>query len=138
MGVSASRSSLGRDRTVALDVPRMLRRRRLEQQYASETMGDRTMFDTSRHHTHLARGQLHFPIPEFDGQPAIYDEKHFVFLGVRMPDEPSLQLGELYLLTIQLGNDERMPPLVESGEFVRQVDDVDAHGNSLGPEPVID
>src|SRR6185312_3864179 len=78
---------------------------------------------------HAFWNDVHFPgrerdglVPELEHHGALENDEDFIRVRVRMPDKLALQLDELELVVIHLGNDAGRPVFREPGELVPQVD----------------
>ncbi len=80
------------------------------------------MFDAPGDDVHFAGGEGNGLVAEFQGHFAIQNDEDFVGVGVGMPDEFALDLGELELVVVHLGDDAGRPVFGESGQLVPQID----------------
>ena len=86
---------------------------------------------------HAARHDVDIPCLQhdlaifiLDDQAARQDEKDFVLVGVIVPDELAVNLGDLEVLAVGLRHDTRRPVLGESTGGGVQVDDGAGQGAS--------
>lgn len=77
----------------------------------------RPVLHTTRYNEEFIFLQYNCSVAKFEGQFSIQDQEHFVFFLMAVPDEFTLQLGQLYLLSIEFTSDPRMPMVREQGEF---------------------
>jgi len=71
---------------------------------------------------------MHHAVAKIDPQLALNDEERLVGFLVVVPDEVALQFDDFELVIVHLGNDFRLPLLIEQGEFLAHVDRLVAHG----------
>jgi hypothetical protein len=89
--------------------------------------GIRLVFDAFRHDEHFARRHLDRAIAKIDPQHAVKDNERLVGLLVIVPDEVALQLHDLELVVVHLGDDLGLPLLLEQCELPAEVDRLVAH-----------
>src|SRR5512140_1614556 len=111
------------------------RRHGLEEEDVGFLLGDWTVLDATWDHEELAGGKADGPVAQLHVEGALDDEEHFVFRLVLVPRERSLELHELHVLPVQLGDDLRIPVRGAERELLPEVDLVEAayhaHGESL-------
>ena len=86
------------------------------------------MLHSFRHDEHLPFPEAHRPIREIDLQRSLEDDEGLVRVGMLVPDELTLDPGELELNVVQLRHDLRLPLVGEEIELPLQVYGVSAHG----------
>ena len=106
---------------------------RLEQQNPHLLLGDGPVLDALRDHDDIARADLDFPVPKLHGHPPPDDVEQLVLFIVGMPEEFPLNLGELDVLAIELGNDLRSPLVLEQTELLGERNGV--HDRKVGDGP---
>ena len=72
--------------------------------------------------TDLHDSSERFPVSQPQLERSVDDEKELILILVRVPDELSLELGQLHLLAIELGDDLRIPVTVKLGQLLSDVD----------------
>src|SRR5262249_37502734 len=80
------------------------------------------MLGSARNDMQLTRPQHDHAVAIFDFHAALPDEKQLVRVGMMMPGEHAAKFHKSELLSVQLGNDFRLPLLGDTREFVCQVD----------------
>ncbi len=78
------------------------------------------MFNTPGHDEEFSGVQFHLPVSEFNAESTGHYEKEFIFVLVVVPDELTLEFGELHLLPVQLSDDMRVPVVGNLGELFGQ------------------
>jgi hypothetical protein len=76
-------------------------------------VGDRPVFDASRHDQAFPFLQPDVAIPKFHSKSALYDKEQLVFVVVVVPDERSLELDQFDLLAVQFADDFGFPQVGE-------------------------
>src|SRR5215217_8669234 len=109
-------------RLLADDIARMPRRRRLDEDHPAFLGRRRHVLDAARNHVEVALLQHDVgSVPIADDENALADEEELVLVGVAVPDELALDLGDLYELPVGGGDDPRRPVLGETLEFAIDV-----------------
>jgi hypothetical protein len=73
----------------------------------------RHVLKAARDNHHLAGPQVKRGVSKPNGEIAAQDQKHLVLSKVPVPDELSVQLGNLHMLIIEGCNNARMPMVGE-------------------------
>src|SRR5688500_3601416 len=97
--------------SLALDVTRVERPRRLEQDDLDLLLGDRTVLHPARHDQKIAGRELDVTVTELHAKAPTMHEEHLVLVIVVMPHELADELDELNVLAVQLADDLRRPVL---------------------------
>ncbi|AKZ63827.1 hypothetical protein F506_15175 [Herbaspirillum hiltneri N3] len=99
------------------------------------------MLDALGDHEHLAGLEMHCAVAKVDAQRAVEHDEDFVGVGVVVPDELALYLGQLELVVVHFGNDALRPVLAEQRKLVGEIDgavfarvDGGWHAGSLGEQ----
>ncbi len=87
---------------------------------STSSVGDGAMLDTARHDHELARPDLLDMRAELDPEPAPHAEEELILVGVMMPHELSLELGQLHVLSVERAHHGGTPVLADLGELVGQ------------------
>ena len=87
----------------------------------------RPVLHTTRYNEKFIFLQYNCSVAKFEGQFSIQDQEHLVFFLMAVPDEFTLQLGQLHLLSIEFTGDPRMPMVREQSEFFFQIDLIHGH-----------
>ena len=85
------------------------------------------VLDAFRDDEHFSGAEGDAAVAEVDAELAFDDEEGFVSRRVVVPDELALELLDLELVVVHLGDDFRGPEFVELREFVLQVDGLVTH-----------
>ena len=93
----------------------------LDEEDVGLLIGDRAVLHSARNDEEVSLGELHVPIAQLDRQPPFQDEEEVVRVGVRVPDEPALELRDLKLVLVVVADDPRLEVLVEGRELLREV-----------------
>ena len=75
-----------------------------------------------RNDDHLPFSKVDRSIPELHGEAAVQHEEELILGVVMVPDELSLELHELYMLPVELGDDLRVPVRREAREALGELD----------------
>lgn len=67
------------------------------------------MLDALWHNVHITACQMDIPVAKADYHIAVYDYENLIRLGVAVPHKFTLNLNQLKMLIIHLGNDFRCP-----------------------------
>ena len=102
------------DRPLVPHVAGVERRGRLEQQDVGLLVGHRAVLDAAGHDQERALLQPDVSVPELHAEAALHDEEKLILVVVVVPDERPLELDELHLLAVQLGDDLGLPLLAEA------------------------
>jgi hypothetical protein len=65
-------------------------------------------------------------VAELHPEPALHDQKQFVFMIVMVEDEFSFDLVQLYMLSVELGGNVGLPVFGDLGELLSDIDFVHA------------
>ena len=115
------------DPTIVVGISGVQRGCRLEEKKMNFVLCDRTVFDATRDDAELPFAELDVAVTKADRERTLYDKEEFILMLMPVPDELSLQLCELYMLSVQLADDLRRPLIGEEGELFGEVDFVDRH-----------
>ena len=80
------------------------------------------MLDAARHDQKLPFPKTHHGVPELHVELAAQNHEELVFRIVPVPDEGSLELHDLDVLSVQLADDLRVPVRREERELLLEVD----------------
>jgi hypothetical protein len=95
---------------------------RFDQEDAAFIFSNRFMLDAFRHDVHFTFVEADDVIAQVDLHRSSDEDEDFVGFGVGMPDELALDLGQLEMVIVHLGDDARRPEVAELGELVGEVD----------------
>src|SRR5438552_3372007 len=115
------------ERPLVADVPRVERRRRLEQQHLRLALGHGPVLDAARDDEELPRLEAHVPVAELHAELARHDEEHLVLEIVVVPHELALEPDELHHLAVELAHDLGDPVLVDTRECLGEIDSFQRH-----------
>jgi O-antigen/teichoic acid export membrane protein len=105
----------------------------LEQQDPDLLFGDGSVLDALRHDDDLARSDFHLAVAEFHGHPPPNHMEQLVLLIVGVPQEFPLNLGELDVLAVELGNDLWGPLILKQTKLFGERNGV--HDGKVGDGP---
>jgi len=100
---------------------------RLDQQQLDLALGIGLVGDALGHDEHLARADAHRAVAKVDAQLALDHHEGLVGLLVIVPDEITLQLHDLELVVVHLGDHPGLPVIAEQAEFLSEVDRLIGH-----------
>ena len=103
---------------------------RFEEKQMNLVLRHRTVLDAPGDNAELPFAELDVAVTEADRERALHHEKEFILPVMAVPDELTLELRELDVLSVQLSDDLRRPLVGEEGELFGEVDLVDLHGIS--------
>lgn len=87
----------------------------LEKHNMNFAFGAWTMFNTARYDDELSLLDRDRPIPKEHVERARHYQEHLVFMLMRMPNEVTLKLDQLHMLTVELTDDLRNPVSIKKG-----------------------
>ncbi len=120
-------------RAVVVEIAGVERRRGFKQNDLDFIFGHRLVLDAFGYDKDFAGPQFNHPvaaigrIAKMQLQPAADDPEQFIFLLMEMPIKLALQLGNLDLLAVQLGNNFGGPAVGERGKFFSNIDFFQMH-----------
>src|SRR5262245_42553855 len=91
---------------------------RLDQEQLDLLLRVGFVLDASGNNEHFSRRDIDVAIAEVDAERSIQDDEGLVRIFVVVPDEVALQLDDLELIVVHLGDDLRLPLLVEQPELL--------------------
>jgi hypothetical protein len=94
---------------------------RLEQENVGFAGGNGLVLDAAWNDEELPGIEPHDTPSQVDVEVTVDDEEELVFAGVPVPDELTLQLGELDVLTVELADDSRAPALRELPQLLGEI-----------------
>ena len=94
-------------------ITRVDRATRLHEQDLALIFGHGFMFHTFGNNEHLTGLKSYPAIPKFNHEDTFNNDKHFICIGVVMPDELTLYLCQFDLVIIQFGDNPRRPVIVK-------------------------
>src|SRR5688572_24395244 len=97
------------------------------------TVRDRLVLDAPGHDDHLSRRERREAIAELDREVAGQDQEQFVAVGMAVPGELPLRLGDADLVAVVAGDDARVPMVREAGELLGKVDRLRRAHRSISP-----
>src|SRR5437588_7966260 len=109
------------DSALIADVSGVQGRIGLEQQDVRFFLGDRQMLDAVRNDDELAWLDHEVLVSQLHPQPALHDQKQLVLMLVVMPDEFTLELGELYEGVVHLADDFGTPLILKPAEHLGEI-----------------
>src|SRR5882724_3134438 len=118
---SPFRAERSRERRM-LDVSRVTRGCRLEDQDLRLFVGNRAVLDPARHDDELAGIHVDRTIAKLDTKAAMHPEEELVLRLVMVPDELPAKLDELDLLAVQLSHDFGPPVFGDQRELFGKID----------------
>src|SRR5262249_44617631 len=126
--ISAIASGAGSDPDIACGRPRaagmtgVQNAARLDEHELHFAFGGGLVLDAFRHDEHFSCRHVDMPVPEVDAQRPLDHQECFVRFGMLVPDEVALNLDDLELVVVHLGDDFWTPLLVEQAEFFADID----------------
>src|SRR5260221_6417262 len=85
------------------------------------------VLDALRHHEHLAAREMHRAVAKIDAKLPLEDEERLIALRMIVPHEIALELHDLELVVVHLGDDLRAPLLVEERKLLLEIDRLEVH-----------
>jgi hypothetical protein len=110
------------DSPFASDVPRVQRRSWFDQDDVNLFVSGGAVLDAARDDNEFAFLNGGFVAPELHPQYALYDQKHFVFALMMVPDKLALQFDGLDVAVVYFADDTRVAVVGKKGEFFVQID----------------
>src|SRR6267142_3139696 len=95
---------------------------RLDEHHPALARRLRLVLDAAGDDVHLTGLQRHLAVAQVDGQLPVHHDEDLVGLGVLVPDELALDLHDLEMVVVHLGDDLRRPLLRELGELLGEID----------------
>src|SRR3989441_10586835 len=85
------------------------------------------MLDAVWNDDELARLDHEVLVSQLHPQPALHDQKQLILVLVMVPDELTLELGELDEVVVHLAHDFGTPLILKPAEHLGEIDFADTH-----------